>query len=1246
MGQAASLLQIAKTTNASNREASMSTIRNLIAQRGIAPFKNELTATDEEGRTPLHWASLGGHVELVSLLLELGADVESRDITGCTPLVSAVFNGHLDACKVLIKRGNAEVNSQNRDGMTPLHWTVVEGHYSCAEFLIMHGADALHIKNNKGQNAFQICSTLKTKKRNKFVLFLQRQLLEKRGEKGLDLSQMMDNAPIETFVAPVDLRRTQLTTASVSLSFPFSDVKKLRSPFLRVGLSTTVSVTDFHGPTRSRFVDESRGSTITSTSSLRRLVVLCKVWGIIKYAHPSVPIITTHSAWDNALVQALPSIVNTKNVEEYCSSLNTLLGGARDANTRCYDINEDILKLSRTLLNRDCAEYVEQPYLIELEEGKTLLVLNDHERLSDPSKSSALKDCMSQLKPHDDLIFDLRLKFGQPTTSHSFKCNVYDAIRMILHKTVLLPSTMSRMYQGYPQHKHVGSLFKSGNYITEGETLIPTGDIQWLRNSESPNISAEFPRPPGSEEVEENSKKGRWIFLVNRYTPDAIIDLVSALQLQYNSFVIEETEEDTKMELGIPSIQVNVGDSLAVSIRKHVRINSDGTYGFAPNISVNLSVKEGERRDIYPDTQDDCLVAALNVLRGDLVVDKSDRPTLPSYLCRSEEESSGSSFPSLELRYLSVFRLYNVIRYFYPYLDIMDKPWDDIINEVLPRVEKLTSALSYHQLIAEMVAQLNDSHAIMSSMTFNQYVGTYVPPILVRTAEGQTVVTEIFDPLLVRNLQGSPSIKPVNPVNPGLAVGDVILRIGDESVAERRAKLATFTSGSTPQALDAKINQKILAGEKDSAIILEVKTVDGMNVTVTLPRTMLPGQTTMRQGPAYRWLHKGVGYIDLIQLLPAQVDVALDTLREAVGIILDVRGYPKGSIYQLAPRLASKRVVVARTQTRTLLPSMIYTELESCSIEEIHRLHPSPHWKFGGKIIALVIGDVILRIGDESVAERRAKLATFTSGSTPQALDAKINQKILAGEKDSAIILEVKTVDGMNVTVTLPRTMLPGQTTMRQGPAYRWLHKGVGYIDLIQLLPAQVDVALDTLREAVGIILDVRGYPKGSIYQLAPRLASKRVVVARTQTRTLLPSMIYTELESCSIEEIHRLHPSPHWKFGGKIIALVSEETMSHGEHTCLYLESCCDVTFIGQPTNGTNGNVTNVTLPGNITVTFTALGASHGNGEPLQRRGIQPHVVVTPRIQDIISGVDRTLQVAMQYLLRDDQGENHRNFV
>jgi C-terminal processing protease CtpA/Prc len=75
------------------------------------------------------------------------------------------------------------------------------------------------------------------------------------------------------------------------------------------------------------------------------------------------------------------------------------------------------------------------------------------------------------------------------------------------------------------------------------------------------------------------------------------------------------------------------------------------------------------------------------------------------------------------------------------------------------------------------------------------------------------------------------------------------------------------------------------------------------------------------------------------------------------------------------------------------------------------------------------------------------------------------------------------------------------------------------------------------------------------------------------------------------------------------------------------------DVTFIGSPTAGANGDITNFILPGNLVVTFTGHDVRHPDGRQLQRIGIQPHVYVRPTIAGIRAGRDEVLEAAVSYL-------------
>jgi len=76
-------------------------------------------------------------------------------------------------------------------------------------------------------------------------------------------------------------------------------------------------------------------------------------------------------------------------------------------------------------------------------------------------------------------------------------------------------------------------------------------------------------------------------------------------------------------------------------------------------------------------------------------------------------------------------------------------------------------------------------------------------------------------------------------------------------------------------------------------------------------------------------------------------------------------------------------------------------------------------------------------------------------------------------------------------------------------------------------------------------------------------------------------------------------------------------------------------VTFIGAPTNGANGDITNMVLPGNLFVSFTGQKVRHPDDRQLQRVGVQPHITVKPTIAGIRAGRDELLEAAIEYLRR-----------
>jgi ankyrin repeat protein len=98
---------------------------------------------EKYGRTALHLAAMNGHLEIVKLLLEHGADVnaKTKEGYGYTALHSAASNGHLEIVKLLLEHG-ADVNAKTKyGGYTALHSATMNGHLEIVKLLLEHGAD-------------------------------------------------------------------------------------------------------------------------------------------------------------------------------------------------------------------------------------------------------------------------------------------------------------------------------------------------------------------------------------------------------------------------------------------------------------------------------------------------------------------------------------------------------------------------------------------------------------------------------------------------------------------------------------------------------------------------------------------------------------------------------------------------------------------------------------------------------------------------------------------------------------------------------------------------------------------------------------------------------------------------------------------------------------------------------------------------------------------------------------------------
>jgi ankyrin repeat protein len=83
-------------------------------------------STDANGNTPLSEAASGGHGNSIRLLIEKGADPNTKGQFDRTPLYRAAFAGHIEAVQILLRHG-ADPRLYASDGTTPQQIASVPG---------------------------------------------------------------------------------------------------------------------------------------------------------------------------------------------------------------------------------------------------------------------------------------------------------------------------------------------------------------------------------------------------------------------------------------------------------------------------------------------------------------------------------------------------------------------------------------------------------------------------------------------------------------------------------------------------------------------------------------------------------------------------------------------------------------------------------------------------------------------------------------------------------------------------------------------------------------------------------------------------------------------------------------------------------------------------------------------------------------------------------------------------------------
>lgn len=299
------------------------------------------------------------------------------------------------------------------------------------------------------------------------------------------------------------------------------------------------------------------------------------------------------------------------------------------------------------------------------------------------------------------------------------------------------------------------------------------------------------------------------------------------------------------------------------------------------------------------------------------------------------------------------------------------------------------------------------------------------------------------------------------------------------------------------------------------------------------------------------------------------------------------------------------------------------------------------------KRIGMSKGDIILSIDSKDPMQLIEEARKYQNAGSKGSKDFFVSSFILFGKEGEIKKLKLLDTKGKIKEVLMPTVgefkgnwapgYFLGMFSYNHQPVVKYMTKDIGYVDLTSnLKDADIDTAMKMLETAKGVIFDFRGYPKN--FSFSPKL------LFHEMSRKISPH-VYMKLTSNipasapNVISVDRWSSNPpaenyqveYWTnsnkldIPGKVVVLINGTAQSAAESTAWQIKNMCNATLIGSPTAGANAYDLYYTIPGNINLWLS--------GSPIDRKGIQPDILIYPTVKGFQSGKDEVLERAIKYL-------------
>jgi C-terminal processing protease CtpA/Prc len=348
---------------------------------------------------------------------------------------------------------------------------------------------------------------------------------------------------------------------------------------------------------------------------------------------------------------------------------------------------------------------------------------------------------------------------------------------------------------------------------------------------------------------------------------------------------------------------------------------------------------------------------------------------------KNENAYSSMKYPDAGFRLLTLYRYWNIIQYYFPYKNLIEEDWKNVLEEFIPKFIEAKDETEYTLEVLELIGRVHDTHANIwgGNQVLNNHFGLRYASVELTFIESKPVVTGFYDEKLGKET--------------GLEIGDVISVIDNRLVVEIVNERLKFSPASNYPTKLRDIASNLLR-TNDSIINIEFIRIDRTESktlkTVSSKEINLYSKYQVTD-TCFKLINKDIAYINNGSLKREYLPKIWKEIENTKGLIIDIRNYPSDfPIYDLSNYLMPKSIPFVKFTTGSIESPGLFTFTKSLNAGKKNKRY------YKGKVV-IIINEISQSSAEFHTMAYRVNPNSTVIGSTTAGADGDVSQFYLPG---------------------------------------------------------------------------------------------------------------------------------------------------------------------------------------------------------------------------------------------------------